>query len=78
MAVDATDRDQPELVSELTLSWRVDEVFSVGDYVLQLAKGSQWNSEHAALRVGEADRDFQILTELDLGGMPIVGTELRK
>jgi len=77
MAVDATDRDRPELVSELTLSWRVDEVFSVGDHVLQLTKGSQWNSENAALRVGEADKDFQFLTELDLGSMPVVGTAMR-
>jgi len=77
MSVDATDRDRPELVSELTLSWRVDEVFSVGDHVLQLTKGSQWNGENAALRLGEADRDFQFLTELDLGSMPVVGTAMR-
>ena len=77
LAVDATDRDAPELVSELTLSWRVDEVFSLGDHVIQLAKGTQWNNEHAGLRIGNIGSDFNILTDMDLGELPIIGTELR-
>ncbi len=77
MAVDASDRDQPELLSELNLSWRVDEVFSVGDYILQLAKGSDWNNETAGLRIGEVHSDFRILSELEFGDLPIVGTAIK-
>ena len=77
LAVDAEDRDQPELISELILSWRVDEVFSMGEHVVQLGKGSQWNEERAGLVVGKVDSDFNILNALDMGGMPVVGTELK-
>jgi hypothetical protein len=42
LTVDATDRDNPVVKSEVELAWTVDQVIPTGDYLLQLAKGSSW------------------------------------
>ncbi len=42
LTVDATDRDDPVVKSEVELAWTVDQVIPTGDYLLQLAKGSNW------------------------------------
>ena len=42
LTVDATDRDNPVVKSEVELAWTVDQVIPAGDYLLQLAKGSNW------------------------------------
>ena len=42
LSVDATDRDNPVVKSEVELAWTVDQVIPTGDYLLQLAKGSNW------------------------------------
>lgn len=77
LSVDASDRDQLGLLSELVLSWRVDHVYAHGDYVLQLADSSAWNATKSALRVGKTDSDFQILSTLDLGDQPVVGSVIQ-
>ena len=77
LSVDASDRDQLDLLSELVLSWRVDHVYAHGEYVLQLADATGWNAEKSALRVGKTDSDFQILSTLDLGDQPVVGSVIR-
>ncbi|MDG1889924.1 MAG: beta-propeller domain-containing protein [Verrucomicrobiota bacterium] len=77
MAVDAENRDQPELLSELPLSWRVDEVFTVGDHVVELGRGDRWSGTDPVLRVANLTSDFEILSTLQLGNWPVVGTELR-
>lgn len=40
--MDATDRDSPVVKSEVELAWTVDQVIPTGDYLLQLANGSNW------------------------------------
>ena len=42
LSVDATDRDRPVVKSEVELAWTVDQVIPTGDYLLQLANGSNW------------------------------------
>ena len=42
LTVDATNRDNPIVKSEVELAWTVDQVIPTGDYLLQLAKGSNW------------------------------------
>ena len=42
LSVDATDRDNPVVKGEVELAWTVDQVIPTGDYLLQLAKGSNW------------------------------------
>jgi hypothetical protein len=42
LSVDATDRDSPVVKSEVELAWTVDQVIPTGDYLLQLANGSNW------------------------------------
>ena len=42
LTVDASDRDNPVVKSEVELAWTVDQVIPTGDYLLQLAKGSNW------------------------------------
>jgi len=42
LSVDATNRDQPLVKGKVELAWFVDQIIPVGDYLLQLARGSNW------------------------------------
>ena len=52
LSVDATNRDKP-VVSKVELAWFVDRIIPVGDYLLQLARGSNWyfGEQRGLLRV---------------------------
>ena len=58
LTVDATDRDNPVVKSEVELAWTVDQVIPTGDYLLQLAKGSNWYfGEQGGPSIRVASRD---------------------
>ena len=42
LSVDATNRDKPVVKGRVELAWFVDQIILVGDYLLQLARGSNW------------------------------------
>ena len=42
LSVDATNRDKPVVKGKVELAWFVDQIIPVGDYLLQLARGSNW------------------------------------
>ena len=42
LSVDATNRDKPVVKGKIELAWFVDQIIPVGDYLLQLARGSNW------------------------------------
>jgi alpha-tubulin suppressor-like RCC1 family protein len=76
--VDASDRDQPVLTAELTLSWPVHRVLTAGDYLLEFDNGLQndWSpaaNRPAWLRVTSADDPGQVLFLLGLGDLPLLG-----
>jgi len=43
LSVDATDRDNPVVKSEVELAWTVDQIIPIDNYLLQFAKGSNWH-----------------------------------
>ena len=45
IVVDATDRDEPELVTEVALAWNVARVLEIGDSLWQIEHGNSWQSE---------------------------------
>ena len=42
LSVDATNRDKPVVKGRVELAWFVDQIIPVGDYLLQLVRGSNW------------------------------------
>jgi alpha-tubulin suppressor-like RCC1 family protein len=72
LAVDATDRDQPQVRSRLELSWPVDQVFVHGDYVLELSK------DHASMRIARGSAPDTVLASYTLpDDWPVVGATVR-
>ncbi|MEM7387602.1 MAG: beta-propeller domain-containing protein, partial [Verrucomicrobiota bacterium] len=80
MAVDATDRDTPKTLTELSLAWNADRVLSVGDeHLIQLAQGNAWSSEHSPsikLNVTRAENPDDLLSVIALGKGAVAGTWL--
>lgn len=76
LAVDPSDRDQPQVLSSLDLSWSVDALRLADGHVVQISKGDVWSGEHAAVRVAAQASPFDTLSQIDLGELPVVGTTL--
>jgi len=77
LSVDASDRDVPRVQSELMLSWKVDEVFSVGSHLIELDRGDAWTRTGGALRIVDASDESQTLALIDLDDGPVVGATIR-
>ncbi len=76
--VDATDRDQPEVVNRLELAWTIDRVFLSGDFLIEVQNGASWdNFNGPALRVALAADPDTMLGELTLTNLPILGATLK-
>ena len=73
LAVDATNRDEPQVRSRLELSWPVDHVFVHGDYVIELTKND------AAVRIVLGSAPDAVLASYRLpDDWPIVGATVRE
>ena len=80
LSVDATDRDQPEVVASTELAWPVDRVFAHEDFLIELETGRQWWSESQApmIRVARADWPDAVLGRFALANpMPVTGATVR-
>jgi uncharacterized secreted protein with C-terminal beta-propeller domain len=80
-SLDISDRDHPQLLSELILAWPVDLVHRVGDNLIQLERsGSYWWSSSsettAMIHVSPAADPDKLLTSIDLPGGRIAGSFL--
>ncbi|MEW6160823.1 MAG: beta-propeller domain-containing protein, partial [Verrucomicrobiota bacterium] len=81
LTVDATDRDHPVVTSETSLSWLVNQVFVVGDHLIELSNGSSWmwNPEPAKLRVTMANDPDVLLQDFNLPvDLPLIGATVRE
>jgi hypothetical protein len=81
LSVDATDRDRPQVRARLDLAWTVDQVFPVGEYLVQMEAGSSywWGTPvPPSLRVTPATNTSLTLARLELkSGLPVVGATCR-
>lgn len=67
LSVNAADRDHPVVAADLELSWPVDRVLPVGDFLLELAGGRTWyNAPTPVVRVARASEPDIALTRVTL------------
>ena len=71
LSVDATDRDKPEVVNSLQLSWAADRVHLVGDYVIEVDSNG---NEGPILRVVDANEPSMLQSFLRLTNLPYMGS----
>jgi len=77
LTVDITDRDQPEVTSELVLAWSTDDVFLHDKWLVQLTRGNTWNGE-SALHVSIATDPENLLYSVPLeDDRPVLGAAKR-
>ncbi len=68
LAADISDRDAPEVISEVALAWPVDLVVDAGAHVIQIESGSlSFEKGRATARVSGDGSTEAILSETDLG-----------
>jgi len=77
LLVDAADRDEPKVTADVALSWSVDRVFLKGDFVIQIADGSEWSNEAGSVAVSSKFDLDQALAEVPLSGGSVVGATLK-
>lgn len=77
VAADVTDRDKPEILSEVSLAWPVDRVLDAGTHMLQIEAGNHYGYGRATLRVSPADAPEAVLSETDLGDGTVCAADFR-
>ena len=78
------NRERPEPLAQLPLSWKVDRIHGLQDHIFQLEESgrSNWrwdwsNSEsNATLRIADVENPDELRTLLDLGSGSMVGNHL--
>ena len=80
-SLDITDRDNPRLLSELTLAWPADIVHRVGDTLIQLERGpGYWwygtPESPARLHVSPVADPDELLKSIELPGGRVAGSFL--
>jgi len=77
VTADVSDRDQPEVLAEVSLAWAADRVLPWGDHVVQIENGSYWSGGAATARVTRGDALEAVLSETALGDGEVVTAALR-
>src|SRR5262249_19049493 len=85
LTVDASDRDHPAVRSDLEISWSVDRVFAVGEYVVEIANGNNWfgwwsqsSATPPSIRVAKVSAPGDFLGRIVLSkDLPVLGATLR-
>lgn len=76
VTAEVTDRDAPQITSEVALAWPVNQVLAAGEFLLQIEDGAAYRTE-ATLRVSPATETEQILAEIPLGAGQVRVAEVR-
>jgi hypothetical protein len=77
LTVNAADRDQPVVSSDVALAWAVDRAFMQGNYLIEVENGSNWTNGAPTLRVTLASDPDTVESETNLAAAPIVGATTR-
>ena len=79
LSVEAADRDHPIVRGDTELAWSVDRLFVQGKHLLELdaATGGWGHQNQPAVRVALADQPDQVLGELFLDSLPLVGAAVK-
>ena len=74
LSVDATDRDQPKIISQTELSWQVEQVILYGDYLLELSPN--WSGP-SSIRVVLAESPSTVAKLVSLSDESLLGAVVR-
>src|ERR1041385_6496304 len=81
LSVDATERDHPQIKTIIPLAWSVDQVFALGQHLIELSKASSWwwyGPPEPAVRITPATEPDRVLKSVDLPNpLPILGAAVR-
>ncbi len=81
LSVDITDRDHPVVKADIELAWNVNRVWRVGDYLLQLDKGSSsyyfGTSTSGQLTISPANDPERSISVVGLGDEPVLGADVK-
>ena len=78
VAADVSDRDKPQILSEVSLAWPVDRVIEAGTHLLQIEAGSGYGQSRATVRVSAANAPEAVFSETDLGKGTVWGADFRE
>ena len=67
IAADITDRDNPSILSEVSLAWPVDRCLEVGAHLIQIESGNWYSDDRSTARISPNDNTEAIYAEIDLG-----------
>ncbi len=74
VSVDAADRDKPVVKADLEIARRVDRVFRVGRFLVQLGGSAEWSvSEPPTISISAAKSPDEIVSAVNLDNVPVVG-----
>ena len=82
IVVDATDRDEPDLLTEVSLAWNVAHVVEIGDSLWQIENGQSWQSDiKTRVRITDKEDFDSVKTDFYLepgavAGLHRVGSKL--
>ncbi len=76
IVVEASDRDEPEVLVVEPLAWDVQRVVEAGDYLLQFGNSQAWNAESVSttVRVTSKNDHDEVIRTFELPGGKIAGT----
>ncbi len=74
LSADISDRDHPQIVSDLSLAWRTDFVWRSGQYLLEIGGALQGGGN--VLTVASPEYPDAALSSLPLGDDPVVAADL--
>lgn len=72
LLVDASDRDNPAILSDSTLAFGADRILLANEKFLVHSEDGAWGSGHATLRVSDASNPEDLLAEVVLPGDRVV------
>jgi hypothetical protein len=78
LSVDATNRDRPEVRSELELAWPVNRVFIQDGFLVEVEDARSWDGvANPVIRVVQTGAPDQVLGTLTLTNLAVAGAGLR-
>ncbi len=78
LTVDASDYDEPKVLSDFPLSWAVDRVFVEGDFLIEVTQGNAWTDESPAIRIASQADPYEVLSKTRLPQPNVVGAVTRE
>ena len=73
LIVDASDRDNPAVLSDSTLAFGADRILFAGDRFIVHCEDADWGSNNAAIRVSDAADPENILAEVIIPSARVLG-----